>query len=137
MSSELKLCSIGDTRDREWDDICAWSVAVWAPADDEALRYATDHYDGEYDAPDLKLEVLSRIEAKGLLQPERSDVHEELRGETLRLAGWREEGEPACEVCCLHAMGYERHKVCDGCCLCPTCRGEEFCPDCNPDPEDE
>jgi hypothetical protein len=41
--------------------------------------------------------------------------------ESLRLMGWRDEGESECESCGLAAMGMEAYEICDECCYCKEC----------------
>lgn len=120
----MRLYSICDNPQPD-DLFYDWWQAVWANNEEEALRYATMHYGGEFSPEELQLTVIDVSDASDAIDPETVGVHEERRFETLRLLGWHEDGEYACECCGLYAVGIPEHDVCDWCCLCPECRAEE------------
>ena len=104
--------------DRRW-------VAVAAENEDQARVLAAAFYDGE--APRNEWNWKTAFEIREVdtsnwperLQPQYPQQITDL--ESLRLMGWREEGESECESCGLAAMGMPAYEICDDCYCCTEC----------------
>jgi hypothetical protein len=100
-------------------------IAVAAESEDHARVLAAAFYDGETprDEWDWKTAFsISQVDTSTWpkrLQPQ--FPRHITDPESLRLMGWREEGESECESCGLHAMGMEAYLICDDCDFCKEC----------------
>lgn len=128
----MNLYSLTDSDPDDPFATWAWNRAVWADSETIAVAWAYFHYDGE--APqgeDPGIRVIATKPESELLAPLRKCVHEERRPEILRLAGWRDENEIACDTCGLCAMGMVQYAVCDECYQCREC-ADGTCEACKP-----
>lgn len=121
----LRLFSVSDI-DPDPCETFGWWEAVWAATEAEALEWANANYGGECPkGEDPGIRVVSVMDQNKRSKPEQAAVHRERRMSVLRDAGWREEGESACDCCGLYAIGYSEYRVCGECYLCPECRADE------------
>ena len=121
----LRLFSVSDC-DADPYEIYGWWEAVWATSEDEALAWAKANCGGECPrGQDPGIRVVSAMEQNTRSKPQLAAVHRERRLSVLRDAGWREEGESACDCCGLYAIGCSEYRVCGECYLCPECRADE------------
>jgi len=119
----LRLFTVSDCNDPL--EIFGWWGAVWAETEDEALSWAREHYGGEcHDVDEAGIHIVSITVQSPECKPTQNGVHRETRYSVLRQAGWKEEGESACDHCELYACGMDEHAVCSECYLCPECRAE-------------
>lgn len=115
------------------NDECPWTALVWAATADDALLLAAGRYDG--DAPTDR-DYREALRATAANDDERQRLAEyapdwptvEHRPIVERLAGWRLDGETACESCGLAAMGLDQYAVCPDCHCCPECAAKEETP---------
>ena len=99
----------------------AWWMGVWAASEEQALSYAKEHY---LESDEIESVTIQASYACTGWQPD-SWPSEERRDVVLREAGWRCEGEYACEVCDMYACDLAEFDVCQDCCRCAKCAAEE------------
>ena len=126
----MKLYTITDCH-RDDDLEGAWFAAVWAETQEQAIAWGVEHYSGDcHHADKLWIRVINDLELPAEWHPSIDPIFlpsEECRFEVLRLAGWNDPDEIACDCCGLYSLGMPEHEVCSTCLLCPDCRGDEPC----------
>ena len=100
-------------------------LAVAAESEDHAMVLAAAFYSGEAPRDEWDYKKAFAIRKVDVLHwPERlRPQYPQLitNRESLRLMGWRYEGESECDSCGLAAMGIESYKICDDCDCCADC----------------
>ena len=120
----MKLYAIHDDPSHNTDIFERWWCLVWAKNDSEALDIAAVNYSGDGPEPFRNLLEANALDQEkqdrlSAFTPENPCV--ERRIYVMRLAGFHEEGEPACDTCGLASLWLEEFTVCDECGQCLEC----------------